>query len=59
MSLLVLNPFLCLLSPIHPVICRCFKAMSLVGILPKQDVINLYCKITLRQGSSMINGLCM
>ena len=31
---LVLNPFLCLLSPVHPVICRCFKAMSLVGLLP-------------------------
>ena len=33
MPLSVFNPSLCCLLPFHLVLCRCFKAMSLVGIL--------------------------
>ena len=32
MPLSVFNPSLCCLLPFHLVLCRCFKAMSLVGI---------------------------
>ena len=38
MSLLVFTPSLCSLLPFHAVLCRSFKAMLLVIILPQQGL---------------------
>lgn len=38
MSLSVFSPSSCCLLSFYLVFCHCFKAMSLVGILPQQDL---------------------